>query len=108
MVSASQYLPIPMSSPIARYRITLTPVEGGGLPCSGRCSIEFDQADTQDWMRRIEQAQQLRGLAGDERTALAVGASLLDGLARRHPELADDPLAGLRQPLAALLERLRG
>ncbi len=57
-------------------------------------------------MRRIEQAQRLAGLAGDERTALVVGASLLDGIARRHPELAGGLLHTLDAPLAALLDHL--
>lgn len=96
-----------MASSPQRYRVTVTPVEHGGLPCQGRCSIEFEQPCGEDWMRLVEGTQRLPGLAGDERTALAIGARLLDGIARRHPELADDPLRELRAPLARLLERLQ-
>ncbi|KAF1688185.1 DUF3861 domain-containing protein [Pseudoxanthomonas broegbernensis] len=95
-----------MTSPTHRYRITVTPVESGGLPCFGRCAIEFEQTSRQDWMRLVEDTQRLPGLSGDERTALAIAARLLDGIARRHPDLADDPLRELRAPLAALLERI--
>ncbi|HET6396564.1 MAG TPA: DUF3861 family protein [Pseudoxanthomonas sp.] len=94
-----------MTSPSHRYRVTVTPVEKGGLPCSGRCSIEFEQASDQDWMRLVEGSQRLPGLSGDERTALAVGLRLLDGLARR-PRSGEDPLRELRAPLAALLARM--
>lgn len=93
-----------MSTPSTRYRVTITPVQAGGLPCTGRCSIEFECADGHDWMRRVEQAQRLSGLAGDERTALAVGVSLLDFLARR-PALRQE-LADLQPGLARLLARL--
>ena len=95
-----------MASRPHRYRVTVTPVANDGLPCSGRCSIEFDQACGEDWMRLIEGSQRLPGFSGDERTALVVGARLLDGLARRPREIADDPLRGLRAPLADLLQRL--
>lgn len=95
-----------MASSPHRYRITVTPVENGGLPCQGRCSIEFEQPCVDDWMRVVESNQRLPGLSADERTALVIGARLLDGIARRHPALADDPLVGLRGPLAQLLARL--
>ena len=94
-----------MSSPTHRYRITVTPVEKDGLPCTGRCSIEFEQASDQDWMRLVERTQRLPGLSGDERTALAVALRMLDGLARR-PRGGDDPLRDLRARVAALLERI--
>ncbi|GAB3506804.1 DUF3861 domain-containing protein [Pseudoxanthomonas daejeonensis] len=89
-----------------RYRITVTPVERDGLPCRGRCSIEFDQACGDDWMRLVEGTQRLPGFSGDERTALVVGLRLLDGLARRPPGTSEDPLAELRAPLGALLQRV--
>lgn len=95
-----------MASHPHRYRVTVTPVESDGLPCSGRCSIEFDQACGQDWMRLLEGSQRLPGFSGDERTALVVGARLLDGLARRPRAGADDPLRALRAPLADLLQRI--
>ena len=94
-----------MRSSPHRYRVTVTPVERDGLPCRGRCSIEFDQACGEDWIRLVEDNQRLRGFSGDERTALVVGLRLLDGLARRPRDAADDPLAELRAPLAALLQR---
>ena len=46
-----------MASHPHRYRITVTPVERDGLPCRGRCSIEFDQACGEDWMRVVEGTQ---------------------------------------------------
>ncbi len=97
-----------MASHPTRYRITVTPIDTGGLPCTGRCSLEFEQpASAQDdWMRMVEGNQRLPGLAGDERAALVIGARLLDALGRRRPELPDDPLQELRAPLARLVERL--
>jgi len=95
-----------MASSPHRYRVTVTPVQRDGLPCSGRCSIEFDQACGEDWMRLIEGSQRLPGFSGDERIALVVGARLLDALARRPHDTATDPLRDLRVPLAALLERI--
>ena len=89
-----------------RYRVTVTPVERDGLPCPGRCSIEFDQACGEDWMRMLENSQRLPGFSGDERTALVVGLRLLDSLAREPRQRGGDPLAGLRAPLDALLRKL--
>ncbi|WP_024868229.1 DUF3861 family protein [Pseudoxanthomonas suwonensis] len=95
-----------MASTPKRYRVTVTPVERDGLPCSGRCSIEFDQACGEDWMRMIENTQRLPGYSGDERIALVVGARLLDALARTRRDIPDDPLAELRAPLEKLLARI--
>jgi hypothetical protein len=96
-----------MPSSPQRYRVTVTPIERDGLPCRGRCSIEFDQACSEDWMRTVEGTQRLHGFSGDERTALVIGLRLLDGLARRaHNEGGEDLLAELRTPLASLLQRL--
>jgi hypothetical protein len=96
-----------MSSSPQRYRVTVTPIERDGLPCRGRCSIEFDQACSEDWMRMVEGTQRLHGFSGDERTALVIGLRLLDGLARRaRGETGDDLLADLRAPLASLLQRI--
>lgn len=95
-----------MASSPHRYRITVTPVERDGLPCRGRCSIEFDQACGEDWMRMVEGSQRLPGFSGDERTALVVALRLLDGLARRPRDTAQDPLAGLRAPLSDLLQKV--
>jgi len=95
-----------MVPPPKRYRITVTPVESGGLPCQGRCAIEFEQPCVDDWMRVLESNQRIRGLSADERAALVIGARLLDGIARRNPGVTDDLLADLRAPLAQLLARL--
>src|SRR5690606_21714860 len=91
-----------MASSPQRYRITVTPVENGGLPCQGRCSIEFEQPCGDDWMRVVESNQRLPGLNADERPALVIGARLLHGIARRHPEAAEDLLAGMLDPLSRL------
>ena len=37
-----------------RYRITVTPIENDGLQCNGRCTIEFEHACHDDWMRILE------------------------------------------------------
>ena len=95
-----------MSSSPHRYRVTVTPIERSGLPCRGRCSIEFDQSCGEDWMRLVEGSQRLPGFSGDERTALVVGLRLLDGLARRPRGNGEDTLAALRSPLASLLQRI--
>lgn len=98
-----------MSSSPQRYRVTVTPIERDGLPCRGRCSIEFDQACSEDWMRMVEGTQRLHGFSGDERTALVIGLRLLDGLARRaRGDGVEDLLADLRTPLASLLQRIDG
>ncbi|MBD9367846.1 DUF3861 family protein [Xanthomonas sp. XNM01] len=89
-----------------RYRVTVTPVETGGLPCTGRCSIEFEQTCQDDWMRSVEGNQRLRGFSGDERTALVIGARILEGLMQVPREAQDDLLAGMRAPMAALVEEL--
>lgn len=96
-----------MPSSPERYRVVVTPVEKGGLPCTARCSIEFEQPRERDWMALVEQTQRLPGLAGDERIALVVAACLLDGIAKRNPSPGTDPLHGLRAPLADLLSRLQ-
>ncbi|UWX04513.1 DUF3861 family protein [Pseudoxanthomonas sp. NC8] len=95
-----------MSSTPHRYRVTVTPIERNGLPCRGRCSIEFDQRCGEDWMRLVEGTQRLPGFSGDERTALVVGLRLLDGLSRRPHGTGEDPFADLRTPLASLLQRI--
>ncbi|WP_374013553.1 DUF3861 family protein [Pseudoxanthomonas koreensis] len=97
-----------MASQPNRYRITVTPIDTGGLPSPGRCSLEFEQpaGGRDDWLRMVEGTQRLPGLAGDERATLVIGARLLDALARHRPGLPDDPLQELRAPLARLVERL--
>ncbi|KRG68009.1 DUF3861 family protein [Pseudoxanthomonas dokdonensis] len=90
----------------SRYRITVTPVETDGLPCSGRCSIEFDQACEQDWMRLLESNQRSRGLSGDERSALVVAVQLLQGLMHRHRQAQPDMFAKLRPQLDEFIRGL--
>lgn len=85
----------------------MTPVETGGLPCVGRCSIEFEQACRDDWMQSVENNQRLRGFSGDERTALVIGTRILDSLMQAHPPSSDDLLAQMRAPLAALSGELQ-
>ncbi len=89
-----------------RYRITVTPIEKDGLPCSGRCSIEFEHRDAADWMRQLESVQRQRGLDGDERAALAIGLRLLDSLGERHGK--SEPYRSLRTQLQAFAEKLHG
>ena len=96
-----------MNTPSRRYRITVTPVEGDGLPCLDRCSIEFQHTARDDWMRALESLQRVRGMNGDERAALAVGIGLLDALAQREPGRGEDLLAGLRPQLDELARKLQ-
>lgn len=94
-----------MTSPSNRYRITVTPIESDGLPCSGRCSIEFEHRDADDWMRLLESVQRQRGLDGDERAALTIGLRLLLSLGQRH---GDDRLfATLGTQLQEFVDRLQ-
>ncbi len=86
-----------------RYRITVTPVEPDGLPCTGRCTIEFEANCPTDWMHALEARQRERGLSGDERTALVVATRLLAGLAEKHRDDPDDRFAALRPALTQLL-----
>ena len=93
-----------MNAPQHRYRITVTPVEADGLPCGGRCAIEFEHRDRADWMRLLESIQRLPGLSGDERSALTVALRLLDTLSHRE---GDTLFAALRPHLDAFIEDLR-
>ncbi|KAF1711517.1 DUF3861 domain-containing protein [Pseudoxanthomonas kalamensis DSM 18571] len=77
-----------MEMPSHRYRITVTPVEDDGLPCNGRCTIEFEHRDSDNWTRLLESARRVQGPCGDERTALTIGLRLLNGVAARHPDNA--------------------
>jgi predicted nucleic acid-binding Zn ribbon protein len=89
-----------------RYRITVTPIETDGRPCSGRCTIEFEQKSQQNWMRQLETLQRQRDLSGDECAAFTVGTALLKELAEQPRAHAHDTLARLRPELQALLEQL--
>lgn len=90
-----------MGSRPHRYRITVTPVEEDGYPCTNRCSIEFEHRATQDWMRLLENVQRHRQLSADERAATLVSSRLLQDLAQRHRNGDQDPFA----PLEPALER---
>ncbi|HEY5970482.1 MAG TPA: DUF3861 domain-containing protein [Pseudoxanthomonas sp.] len=90
-----------------RYRITVTPVESDGLPCQGRCTIEFEHACHDDWMRILESMQRQRGFSGDERAALTVGTKLLSGLMLKHRNDADDAFAPLRPHMGEFINSLK-
>ncbi|MET1024768.1 MAG: DUF3861 domain-containing protein [Pseudoxanthomonas sp.] len=88
-----------MGSRPHRYRITVTPVEDDGYPCTDRCSIEFEHRATQDWMRLLETVQRHRQLSADERAATLVCSRLLQDLAQRHRAASEDPFAPLEPAL---------
>lgn len=90
-----------------RYRITVTPIEDDGLQCNGRCTIEFEHACHDDWMRILEAIQRQRGLSGDERAALVVGTKLLSGLMLDGREDTDDLFAPLRPHMGAFIAALK-
>ncbi len=96
-----------MSNHNHRYRITVTPVEDDGLQCLGRCTIEFEHRCHDDWMHELEVMQQQRGLTGDERAALTVGAQIMSGLMRDHRKDADDLFAPLRTPMGEFIQALK-
>jgi hypothetical protein len=95
-----------MANRSQRYRITVTPVEADGLPCTRRCTIEFEHHCHDDWMRVLENVQRLRGFTGDERTSLVIGAKLLSGLMADHRKDQDDLFAPLRPHVDAFLQDL--
>ncbi|HBK46354.1 MAG TPA: DUF3861 domain-containing protein [Xanthomonadaceae bacterium] len=92
--------------PNKRYRITVTPIETDGRPCSGRCTIEFEQRSQDDWMHALEKLQRQRDLSGDECAAFTVGTQLLKDLATRPQADAHRTLARLQPELRALLDRV--
>ncbi len=96
-----------MSNQSHRYRITVTPVESDGLQCQGRCTIEFEHACHDDWMRILESMQRQRGFSGDERAALTVGTKLLSGLMLKHRKDADDVFAPLRPHMGEFINSLK-
>ncbi|MCC7634575.1 DUF3861 family protein [Stenotrophomonas rhizophila] len=105
MTRASQ----PSASPPGasqRYRITVTPIEKDGLPCSRRCTIELEHRAQQDWMRLLEAARRQTGLSGDERAAAIVATQLLHDLARRHAQDPTHPLSSLQPQLDEVLGAL--
>lgn len=87
-----------------RYRITVTPIEADGLPCNGRCTIEFEQHSAHHWMHALESTQ--RRLACTEAASVVVATGLLETLsttARDERHL----LAALQPELDGLLTKLR-
>lgn len=89
-----------------RYRITVTPIESDGRPCTGRCTIEFEQRSRENWMRELEALQGRRELSGDECAALTVGTQLLKELADPDRGASRTAIARLEAELRGLLERL--
>lgn len=90
-----------------RYRLTVTPIEKDGLPCQGRCTLEFEHADHDNWTRILENVQRVRGLSGDERVALIVGTRLLGGLMLAHRKDEDDFFAALRPAFSDFIAELK-
>lgn len=89
-----------------RYRIAVTPIENNGLPCPGRCAIEFENIGPQDWMRSLESSQKLHGFNGDERAALVAGIHLLGNLMRAPREPEHDVFAQLRPHFETFVQSL--
>ena len=90
---------------LQRYRITVTPLETDGHPCSGRCTIEFVQRSHENWMRKLEALQSRRVLSGDDCAALTIGTQLLKELAHSRTD-GHNPLASIQPELQALLDRI--
>lgn len=95
-----------MASPSTRYRVTVTPIEKDGLPCSGRCTIELEHRARQDWMRLLEAAPRRAGLSGDERAAVLIAGQILRDVLDRRAGQGDHPLAAQAEVLAAALDAL--
>ncbi|HEY0334376.1 MAG TPA: DUF3861 family protein [Stenotrophomonas sp.] len=89
-----------------RYRITVTPIETDGRPCSGRCTIEFEQRSADNWMRDLEALQRQRDLSGDACAAFTVATGLLKSLALRPGDEQQRMIAALQPQLDALLDRV--
>lgn len=96
-----------MSTTSHRYRITVTPIEDDGMQCNGRCTIEFEHACHDDWMRLLEAVQRQRGLSGDQRAALVVGTQLLNGLMLDPRKDTDDLFDGLRPSMVEFTRKLK-
>lgn len=94
------------SSSSPRYRITVTPIESDGLPCTRSCTIELEHRAQQNWMRLLEAARRQTGLSGDERAAAIVATQLLRDLADRHAQEPGHPLTALQPQLDQVLAAL--
>lgn len=95
-----------MASPSTRYRLTVTPIEKDGLPCSGRCTIEVEHRAQRDWMRLLEGAPRLVGFSGDERAAVLIAAQILRDVVQRHADEPNHPLAAHAVKLNTALDAL--
>ncbi|MGB3392336.1 MAG: DUF3861 family protein [Stenotrophomonas sp.] len=91
-------------SNLHRYRITVTPIEADGLPCDGRCTIEFEQRSPRNWMRELEGTQ--RQLSCNEAASAMVAAGLLETLAASAGNDAH-LLAALQPELGGLITKLQ-
>lgn len=89
-----------------RYRITVTPIETDGRPCSGRCTIEFEQRSSENWTRALEALQRQRGLSGDACAAFAVATGMLKELALHNSGEHGNLIATLQPQLDQLLDRV--
>ena len=97
-----------MNARTHRYRITITPIEDDGLPCPGRCTLEFERRCPEDWTRHLESVQRLRGFDGDERVALVIGLQLLEGLLQRERESGGSELLAPLVPALAEVKQSLG
>lgn len=95
-----------MSGTPHRYRITVTPVEADGLPCTGRCTIEFEQRSPRNWMRELEGVQGRRQLSCNEVASVVVATGLLETLSAAAGDEAH-LLAALQPELDGLLTKLQ-
>lgn len=93
-----------MSPTTHRYRITVTPIQGDGQQCTGRCTLEFEQRSQHDWMQHFECAQRQRRLSCNDDASLVVVAGLLANLSAA--DKAGTPLATLQPELDTLLAKL--
>lgn len=94
-----------MSRNTHRYRITVMPIQGDGLPCTGRCTLEFEQRGQRDWMQHFECAQRQRRLSCNDDASVVVAAGLLASLSSTAAK-ADSPLRCLQPELDLLLAKL--
>lgn len=92
--------------PRQRYRITITPIETDGRPCTDRCTIEFEQRSHDNWMRLLEARQSRRNFNGDQCTAFTIGTQLLKDLAEHPNGQVTDALTKLQPELTALIQRI--
>jgi len=95
-----------MASPSTRYRISVTPIEKDGHPCTGRCTIELEHRASRDLMRLLESAPRTAGLGGDERATLVVATQLLRDIVQRHADTDGHALAAVAAKVLPALDAL--